>query len=158
VGEVKITTIDYLKGVLEDFPEIIVRSTTSLATDHIFTVIPNTERKLLDEPRALAFHHSVAQLLFVITRSRKDIQTTVVFLATLAREPDEDEWVKMKRLLMYMKSTINMPLILRDDSLNVIKWWVDVSFATHDDCRRAHKSNHVTWKRINYRNVEETKN
>jgi hypothetical protein len=28
-----------------------------------------------------------------------------------------------------------MSLILRAESLNVIKWWVDASFATHDNCR-----------------------
>jgi hypothetical protein len=28
-----------------------------------------------------------------------------------------------------------LPLILRTDRLNIIKWWVDASFATHDDCR-----------------------
>jgi hypothetical protein len=28
-----------------------------------------------------------------------------------------------------------MPLILKADSLNIIKWWVDASYATHGDCR-----------------------
>jgi hypothetical protein len=29
-----------------------------------------------------------------------------------------------------------MPLILKADSLNIIKWWVDASYTTHGDCRR----------------------
>jgi hypothetical protein len=58
-GEVKVTMINYLKGVLEDFPEIITRSATSPGGDHLFTVIPDDKRKLLDESRALAFHQSV---------------------------------------------------------------------------------------------------
>jgi hypothetical protein len=28
-----------------------------------------------------------------------------------------------------------MPLIFRVYSLNIIKWWVDASYATHGDCR-----------------------
>jgi hypothetical protein len=28
-----------------------------------------------------------------------------------------------------------MPLILRASSLNIITWWVDASFATHNNCR-----------------------
>ena len=28
-----------------------------------------------------------------------------------------------------------MPLILSADNLNVIKWWVDASYAEHDDMR-----------------------
>jgi hypothetical protein len=31
--------------------------------------------------------------------------------------------------------TMYMPLILRTDILNIIKWWVDASYATHGDCR-----------------------
>jgi hypothetical protein len=56
-------------------------------------------------------------------------------LTTRVRNPDEDDWGKLRRLMRYIKGTINLPPILRADSLNVIKWWVDASFATHDDCR-----------------------
>jgi hypothetical protein len=48
------------------------------------------ERKLLNEPRSLAFYHSVAQQLFTSNRARKDIQNTVAFLTMRIRETDED--------------------------------------------------------------------
>jgi hypothetical protein len=83
----------------------------------------------------MAFHHSVAQLIFASARARKDIQTTIAFLTTRVRNPNEDEWGKLRRLMRYIKGTIHLPLILRADNLNVIKWWVDASFTTHDDCR-----------------------
>jgi hypothetical protein len=72
-----------------------------------------------------------------LSRARKDIQTTVAFLTTHMRNPDEDDWAKLKMLLMYVKSTINMPLILIVENLNIIKWWVDASFAIQND-RRGH--------------------
>ena len=96
---------------------------------------PDSERKLLDERRARAFHHTTAQLLFACSRARKDIQTAIAFLTTRVKAPDEDDWDKLKRVLRYVKGTINMKLILRADSLNVVKWWVDASFATHRDYR-----------------------
>jgi hypothetical protein len=37
-GEVKIMKINYLKGVLEDFPEAIVKSAATPAADHLFTI------------------------------------------------------------------------------------------------------------------------
>jgi hypothetical protein len=95
----------------------------------------DTERVLLEEVRAIAFDHTVAQLLFACHRARKDIHTAVAFLTTRVRTPDEDDWLKLKRVLRYIRSTIYLPLILRADNLNVIKWWVDVSFTTHDNCR-----------------------
>ena len=30
---------------------------------------------------------------------------------------------------------IELPLILRADVVNVLKWWVDASYAAHDDMR-----------------------
>jgi hypothetical protein len=90
---------------------------------------------LLEEERARAFHHDVAQLLFASSRARNDIQLAVSFLTTRVKQPDEDDWNKLKRLLKYIRGTIYMPLILRADSLSIIKWWVDASYATHWECR-----------------------
>jgi hypothetical protein len=134
-GEVKIMMINYLKGVLEDFPEAIVNSAATPAADHLFTIKPDGECKPLGEPKAMAFHHSVAQLLFASTRAIKDIQTTISFLTTRVSNPDEDDWEKLRRLMRYIKGTINLPLTLRAESLNVIKWWVNASLATHNDCQ-----------------------
>jgi hypothetical protein len=134
-GEVKVTMIDYLKGVINDFPEIITGTAITPATANLFEVRPDIERKVIGEEQARAFHHSVAQLLFATTRARKDIQHTVAFLTTRVKSPDEDDWMKLKRLLKYIRGTICMSLILKADSLDIVKWWVDVSYATHGDCK-----------------------
>jgi hypothetical protein len=73
-------------------------------------------------------------LLFASKRARKDIQTVVAFLTTIVKSPDKDDLGKVKRVLRNIRSTIYMPLILRADRLNIVKWWVDASFATHKDC------------------------
>jgi hypothetical protein len=39
-GEVKITMINYLKGVLEYLPDAIVKSAATPASDHLFTIRP----------------------------------------------------------------------------------------------------------------------
>ena len=75
------------------------------------------------------------QLLFTGIRCRKDAQTAIAFLATRVRKPDKDDWKKLSRLLGYLKRKIKLPLILRADGVNVLKWWVDVSYADHDDMR-----------------------
>jgi hypothetical protein len=55
------------------------------------------ETKLLEEDQALAFHHTVAQLLFMCTRAQQDIQTAVAFLTTRVKNPDKDDWGKLKK-------------------------------------------------------------
>jgi hypothetical protein len=133
-GEVKVTMIDYLKGVINDFPEIITGTAITPATTNLFDARPEYERKVLGKEQARAFHHSVAQLLFATTRARKDIQHTVAFLTTRVKSPYEDDWMKLKRLLKYIRGTTYMPIILKADNLNIVKWWVDASYATHGDC------------------------
>ena len=81
------------------------------------------------------FHHAVAQLLFTGIQCRKDALTAISFLTTRVRNPDEDDCKKLRRLLGYLKQTIQLPLILRSDGVNVLKWWVDESYADHDDMR-----------------------
>jgi hypothetical protein len=99
LGEVKITMVDYLKRVITEFPEVISGGATSPAADRLFTVRPEEESKPLEEKRAIAFHHCVAQLLFASARARKDIQPSVAFLTTRVRTPNEDDWLKLKRQL-----------------------------------------------------------
>jgi hypothetical protein len=37
--------------------------------------------------------------------------------------------------MRYLRGTKTMPLTLEADSLNVVKWWVDASFAVHPDMK-----------------------
>jgi hypothetical protein len=90
-GEVKVTMIDYLKWAIINFPEVITGSTAIPAGYQLLEVGPNQDesKHLLDETRAQAFHHAVAQLVFALTRAQKDIHTTIAFLTTRARLPYE---------------------------------------------------------------------
>ena len=91
----------------------------------------------MSEEQGGIFHHIVAKLLFAAFRVRQDVQTAVAFLCTRVKEPDEDDWGKLKRVLKYLKGTPKAKLTLRANSLSIIKWWVDGSFAVHPD-RRGH--------------------
>ncbi len=51
------------------------------------------------------------------------------------KSPDKDDWGKIKRVLSYLKGTLHMHLILYTDSLTLSRWWVDATYAVHDDCR-----------------------
>ena len=81
------------------------------------------------------FHHTAAQLSFTRVQCRKDKNTAIYFRTMRARNPDEDNWKKLRRMLGYLKLTIKFPLILRPDGVNMIKFWGDTSYAAHDDMR-----------------------
>jgi hypothetical protein len=101
-GMLGFSIITYLKNVIEQFPEEISGRASSPAAEHLFAVRNESEARVLEEERALAFHHMVAQLLFMCTRAQRDIHTAVAFLTTRVKSPDKDDWVKLKRVLKYL--------------------------------------------------------
>ena len=99
----------------------------------MFNVRDDNNQDILNKTQSHAFYHAVAQLLFTGIRCRKDAKKEISFLKTRVRKPDKDDLKKLWRLIGYLKRMIKLPLILRTDRRNVIKWWVDVSYASHDD-------------------------
>jgi hypothetical protein len=138
-GIVKLSMLKHLEKIFSDFPEDIGRASSSPASEHLFQVRDAEEtertRKYLSPKKAEQFHHSVAQLLFVCGKVRRDIQTAVSFLTTRVKRPDEDDWGKLKRVLKYLKGTRHMKLTLSVDDVSIIRWWVDASYNVHEDCR-----------------------
>ncbi|KAL3810038.1 hypothetical protein ACHAXA_000207 [Cyclostephanos tholiformis] len=128
-GKVVVNMVEYIKNIIADFPEEITAIRTSPGADHLFNVRDETEAKLLPEEQAMAFHHATAQLLFLSNRARRDIQPATAFLTTRVKNPDEDDWGKLKRVLGYLKGTLHMPLMLSADSLTLSRWWVDAAYA-----------------------------
>ena len=51
------------------------------------------------------------------------------------KEPDEDDWGKLKHCLDYLKGTLYMKRHMKTDSLSMIRWWVDASYGVHWDCK-----------------------
>ena len=89
----------------------------------------------LDEGRRKVFHSVFARLLLVGVKARPDISVALNFLGRRTACADEDDWVKLERLLSYLQNTKSMPLTLGIDDLQVIKWWADAAFAVHPDMK-----------------------
>jgi hypothetical protein len=134
-GTLDISMIKYLKNVINEFPKIIKGRAATPAHEKLFVIRDENEARPLKEDQALAFHHTVAQLLFMATRARRDIQTAVAFLTTRVKSPDEDDWGKLKRVLKYLNGTKYLKLKLSVDNLGMLKWYVDGSHNVHWDCK-----------------------
>jgi hypothetical protein len=51
------------------------------------------------------------------------------------KSPDDDDYKKLTRVIKYLRSEPTLCLTLEADDLQVIKWWVDASFAVHPDMK-----------------------
>ena len=132
-GTFSILMKEYLEEAIEEFGEEIIATTTSPATKSLFIVNSNSERLYVD--KAKKFHSIVAKLLYVSTRARVDLKLSIAFLCTRVTKSTEHDWRKLKRVLQYIKSTLDMPRILGADSMMHLITWVDASYAVHEDMR-----------------------
>lgn len=125
-GQVKISMDKYIANIIDSFPEHITGVSATPATDKLFLV--RDDERPLPEDQAIMFHHVTAQLLFA--------QTTVAFVTTRVKQPGEDDWGELKRVLKYLNGTRHLHLTLTVvDSLSYIKWYIDGSHQIHDDCK-----------------------
>ena len=124
--------IKYLDKIIGSFPENINSTSESPAADHLFQTREEDDKsKVLPKEQARHFHHNFSQLLFLAIRERTDIQTAIAFLTKRVREPDEDDWGKLKRVLKYLKGTRHIKLTLTVDNMNTVSWWFDASYGVH---------------------------
>ena len=59
----------------------------------------------------------------------------MVFLCTRVRDPAEDDYKKLWKMLQYLRYTRRLYLTLEEGDLRVIKWWVHASYAVNPDMR-----------------------
>ena len=133
-GKVVIRMEDYIENMLDELGDDTMQGVaTTPAAEYLFKVNPDGEP--LDTADSDLFHSNTAKLLFLGKRGRPDIQTPVAFLCTRVSGPDIDDYKKLGRVMCYLRSTKELCLTLEADDLQVIKWWIDASFAVHADMR-----------------------
>ncbi len=130
----EVSMVKYLGNVIKGFPEMITGTPTSPTGDRLFDIRDEMDARPLKEERAVAFHHTTAQLLFMATRSRRDIQTALAFLTTRIKNSDKDDWGKLK-LLKYLNGMRDMKLTISVNDLGILKWYVDGLHNVHWDCK-----------------------
>ena len=47
------------------------------------------------------------------------------------KQPDNDDWLKLQRLIEYLYGTKNLFLTLEANNTNILKWYVDAAYAVH---------------------------
>ena len=131
-GKVSIGLKKHIKKAIDSFLDDITCNANTPARPGLFET-PDAEK--LDAEHAANFHSVTALLLFVSRRSRLDIQVAIAFLCTRVKCPDEVDWKKLKRVLQYLRGTMDLVLTLGADDIRKMKSWVDVSYGVHEDCK-----------------------
>jgi hypothetical protein len=147
-GQVKISMIDYVKEVIETWDKVSQpandgftpvlskrarKAKKSAAPEDLFKIDEDATK--LDTKMSTAFHNIVAKALYLVKRARPDASVSIAYLTTRVRAPDVDDWRKLGHLIEYLRSTVDLPLILGAELTGVLNWYVDASFAVHPNMR-----------------------
>ena len=117
VGTIIIFMIKYPSQMIEEWPEELKGHKTNPHADHLFDIRADEDRELLPEETARQFHGTTAQLLFMCLRARPDVQTAISFFTKRVREPDMDDWKKLRHYILYLKGTLQTKRYLNADDL-----------------------------------------
>jgi len=137
-GKVKITMKNYIRECIEGFESldgILSGKATTPGQIDLFEI--DEDEEPLSEEKAIMFHHIVAKMLYISKQARIDADLVVSFLCTRVSKSTIQDWNKLKRLMLYLKKTIDMPRILGASRLDTLWTWVDASYGTHHD-RKGH--------------------
>jgi hypothetical protein len=99
--------------------------------DNLFKVSKNVTK--LDNTQAEQFHTVVAQGLFLCKRAMPDVSPAIAFLTTRVKNPDEEDWEKLVRMMKFLKYSRKDVLTLQANGNCKLKWYTDASFAVHPD-------------------------
>jgi len=125
---------DYLTEFIDSFREVLSSNARTPANPSLMTV--NEDAEKLNEEKQALFHHIVAtKLLYICKRARLDLQVALGFLCTRVKEPTIQDWQKLKRVLMYIRGTIDMPRIMSLKDFSTMGIYVDAAHAVHHDMR-----------------------
>lgn len=120
---VTISTLEYIDEAIEHFGEDVNKTVTSPAIKNLFEVdeaSPALDRKMQD-----IFHSVVARLLWIMKRSRPDLETAVSFLCTRVSCSTIEDWNKLKRVLQFVNKTKSDKRTIKADNLSEMLTWRD---------------------------------
>ena len=67
-----------------------------------------------------------SRLLFAAKQTRSDTQIAIVYLCTRVREPIKDDYLKLARIIQYLRVTAHLPLVIGWDDYGTLLWSIDV--------------------------------
>ena len=131
--KIEIEMKNQILEAIEWLDEDLTEKPNTPANKNLFNV---TEESIsLNDEKSDVFHSIVAKLLYITKRARPDVETAISFLCRRVSKSTMEDWKKLRRVLAYLKNTINDIRIIGANNLQEVYTWVDAAYGVHDDMR-----------------------
>ena len=128
-GKVRVSMEGYIKDVMK-LCRVQGKARTP-AKEDLFEVNESAEKLSFTDLKT--FHSWVAKLLYAGKRTRPDILTPIIFLATRVKAADIDDWKKLDRVLRYVNATQDLSLTIELGKQVLVLAYIDCSHGVHVD-------------------------
>jgi ribonuclease HI len=98
-------------------------------------LMDDDESPLLDEEERIWFHARVAKALYLVKRTRPDGLLVISKLSSRVSCANRSDMKKLKKLLGYLRSSINYGIVLKWGIPDEVEFYVDASYATDTNGR-----------------------
>ena len=75
------------------------------------------------------------KIMFIATKTRHDVLTTVNHLGSKNTRATEENMIKLNKLIRYWSSTSHLGITYSRGGCMKVYEWVDASYASHDDAK-----------------------
>ena len=107
-GTLEIDMSDYIQVILQDAQANLRGTSTVPVAKHLFNT--RSDAIKLNPQEQELFHHLTMQLMYLSQRGRPDIRTAVAFLSSRVTSPDQDDYLKLGKVIKYLENTIHLTL------------------------------------------------
>ena len=132
-GKLKIDMSKYLDSIITEFPHGLPDRVKCPWTKNMLKV-KKEENNMGDKKRAI-FHSFMMKAVFLTEIVRADAHSSIYFLASRVKENTTQDWMKLLRVLSYLKCTRYYLLTLEADNEQTLYCFVDATFAVHADMK-----------------------
>ena len=77
-------------------------------------------------------------------RARPDIETAVAYRCTRVSKSTNDDWKKLRRLIAFLKHTINDVRVIGATSLQELYTWIDAAYGVHNADMKIHTGGNMS--------------
>jgi hypothetical protein len=129
-GKLKLSQPGYIKEILKQY-----KPSKSYATPSTADIFKRPESELDGDPVNVTEYLSLLmKLMFLATRTRPDLLTTVTALATKCKSPNHHDLIRLERVVGYLHGTQDMGIKMNVKDLDIYAY-IDASWACHSDLK-----------------------
>ena len=71
------------------------------------------------------------KIMYLMKRAKPDVEVPIASLSLRMNKANENDLMKLKRVLCWLKQTIDEKRIIGSNSMGTLFTWVDVAYAVH---------------------------